>query len=67
MTPSGEARVVSHNYYTKLVHVLQKTGDNCWVEKKYHQLDIQEHEGFLWGMEKPFLKNKTSYVQLYRY
>ncbi len=67
MTPQGPGRVIHHNYFTGSVQVLRLKNINSWVMETYPQLYVQEHEGFLWGMEKPFRCNITPYVQYYRY
>lgn len=67
MTPNGAARVINHNYYTGTVQVLRMKDLKSWVMESYSQLYVQEYEGFLWGMELPFRRNLTPYVQYYRY
>lgn len=67
MTPQGAARVINHNYTTGTVQVLRMKDLKAWVMESYSQLYVQEFEGFLWGMEKPFRCNLTPYVQYYRY
>jgi hypothetical protein len=67
VTPHGAARVINHNYYTGTVQVLRMKDLKSWIMESYSQLYVQEFEGFLWGMEKPFSCNLTPYVQYYRY
>ena len=67
VTVDGPGRVVCHDYTTRDVHVMLKTGDNSWQVKKYHQLYVQEHEGLLWPANRPYNSNHISYVQYYRY
>lgn len=66
-TPNGIARVVHHNYYTHMVHVLRSVNKKTWVMEKFDESKIEEGYAFILTTGQIFKSKFASYVQYYRY